>query len=265
MGRVQDKVITITGGGSGIGEASAKAYAREGATVVIGELRPEAGERVVSEIKAAGGKAEVVETDAEKPESLENLINHTVEAHGRIDALHNNVVWFEQGRMGDISLEGFRRSLDIGLTAYWYASKLALPHMIQQGKGSIVMTSSVSGIAGDYGLGVYNALKAGVIGIARSMGIEYARKGIRVNAICPGPIGTPPIEQALKTGAPDIYDAIKEAIPMGRYGKPEEVANVALFLASDESSFCTGQFYVVDGGLNAFSNMPPITGLSRDF
>jgi meso-butanediol dehydrogenase/(S,S)-butanediol dehydrogenase/diacetyl reductase len=264
MGRVQDKVIVITGGGSGIGEASAKAYAREGAQVVIAELRPEGGERVVSEIEAAGGKATFIQVDAEKPEDLERMVQYTVDTFGRIDALHNNVVWFESGRMGDISLEGFKRSLDIGLTAYWYASKQALPHMIAQGKGAIVNTSSVSGIAGDYGLGVYNALKAGVIGITRSMGIEYARKGIRVNAICPGPIGTPallPMEQS----APEIFYAIRDAIPMGRYGLPEEVGNLALFLASDESSFCTGQFYVVDGGLNAFSNMPPITGLSRDF
>jgi meso-butanediol dehydrogenase/(S,S)-butanediol dehydrogenase/diacetyl reductase len=265
MGRVQDKVIAITGGGSGIGEASAKAYAREGAQVVIAELNPEGGERVVSEIESAGGRATLIQVDVAKPEDLERMVQYTVDTFGRIDALHNNVVWFEQGRMGDISLEGFKRSLDIGLTSYWYASKQALPHMIAQGKGAIVNTSSVSGIAGDYGLGVYNALKAGVIGITRSMGIEYARKGIRVNAICPGPIGTPPLEKGLQEGAPQIYADIKEAIPMGRYGKPEEIGNLALFLASDESSFCTGQFYVADGGLNAFSNMPPITGLSRDF
>jgi meso-butanediol dehydrogenase/(S,S)-butanediol dehydrogenase/diacetyl reductase len=264
MGRVQDKIITITGGGSGIGEASAKAYAREGATVVIAELRPEGGERVVSEIEAAGGKATFIQVDTEKPEDLERMISYTVETFGRIDVLHNNVVWFEMGRMADISLDGFRKSMDIGLTAYWYASKLAIPHMVEHGNGSIINTSSVSGIAGDYGLGAYNALKAGVIGIARAIGIEYARKGVRANAICPGPIGTPallPMEQS----APEIFYAIRDAIPMGRYGKPEEVANVALFLASDESSFVTGAHYVVDGGLNAFSGMPPIGGHGYDF
>jgi meso-butanediol dehydrogenase/(S,S)-butanediol dehydrogenase/diacetyl reductase len=267
MGRLQDKVIVITGGGSGIGEATAKAYAREGAKVVIAELNPEGGERVVSEIRDAGGTADFVQTDIAQFDQIESVISRAVEQHGRLDVLHNNAIGsFGAGnRIGDLSVDDWRNSVDLGLNAYWYASKLAIGHMLTQGGGAILCTSSVSGIAGDYGLASYNAVKAGLLGLVRNIGVEYARKGIRANAICPGPIGTRNMEEGLGKNLPDIYNAIAEAIPMGRMGKPEEVANVALFLASDEASFVTGQYYVVDGGLNAFSGMPPIGGLGHDF
>jgi meso-butanediol dehydrogenase/(S,S)-butanediol dehydrogenase/diacetyl reductase len=136
--------------------------------------------------------------------------------------------------------------------------------MLTQGGGAIVNTASVSGVAGDFGLGPYNASKAGVVNMTRVFAIEYARKNIRCNALLPGPIGTPPLRAREKTD-PVTMDKIKDAIPMGRLGTPQEMANVALFLASDEASFVTGAAYVADGGLNAHSGMPSLTGVYPDF
>ena len=262
--RLQNKVAIITGGGSGIGEATARAYTREGARTIIADIDEEAGLAVAKDISNSGGTAEFVHVDASSPDDLERLVSYATQTYGSLDVMHVNHVWFESGRVGDLSLEGFRKSLDISLVAYWYAVKLALTPMVAQGNGSIVMTASVSGLAGDYGLGAYNVLKAGVVNLARVTAIEYARKGVRCNAICPGPIATPPIGM-LKEHMPHIWDDIKDAIPMGRYGKPEEIANVAVFLASDESSFVTGTHIVADGGLHAHSGMPPIGGLGPDF
>jgi meso-butanediol dehydrogenase/(S,S)-butanediol dehydrogenase/diacetyl reductase len=265
--RLEGRVAVITGGGSGIGAATARAFTREGARVVIADIDEAAGEAVAAEISTeiagTGATIDFRHADASDPTALEDLVEFAVATHGGLDVLHNNHVSFESGRVGDLTLEGFRRSLDVGLTSYWYATKLALVPMLAAGRGSIVNTASVSGLAGDFGLGAYNVLKAGVVNLSRVTGIEYARKGIRCNAVCPGPIGTPPIDR-LHEAAPRIWDDIREAIPMGRYGRAEEIANVALFLASDESSFLTGTHIVADGGLWAHSGMPPIGGLGPD-
>lgn len=262
--RLDGRVAVITGGGSGIGAATARAFTREGARVVIADIDEKAGDAVAAEIREAGGTIDFRHADASDTTELERLIDFTVSTHGGVDVLHNNHVSFESGRVGDLTLEGFRRSLDVGLTSYWYAIKLALVPMLAAGRGSIVNTASVSGLAGDFGLGAYNVLKAGVVNLSRVTGIEYARKGIRCNAVCPGPIGTPPIDR-LHEAAPQIWDDIREAIPMGRYGRAEEIANVVLFLACDESAFVTGTHIVADGGLWAHSGMPPIGGLGPDF
>lgn len=262
--RLDGRTALITGGGSGIGAATARAFAREGARVVIADIDEKAGDAVATEIRDAGGTIDFRLADASDPRALEGLVDFAVTTHGGLDVLHNNHVSFEAGRIGDLTLDGFRRSLDVGLTSYWYAIKLALVPMLAAGRGSIVNTASVSGLAGDYGLGAYNVLKAGVVNLSRVTGIEYARTGIRCNAVCPGPIGTPPIDR-LHEAAPRIWDDIRDAIPMGRYGRAEEIANVVLFLASDESSFITGSHIVADGGLWAHSGMPPIGGLGPEF
>ncbi len=257
--RLQDKVALISGAGSGIGAATAKTFAREGAAVVIVDLSEEGGNRVVSEIRKAGGTAEFTRADVSRPDEIEKMIGFATGKFGRLDVLHNNAIYTAVARIGDLTLEGWRKTLDVGLTGYWYATKVALAVMLQQKKGSIINTASVSGLAGDYTLGVYNAVKAGVVNITRVTGIEYARKGIRCNAICPGPIGTPPLLEMEKQ-RPEIVGRIREAIPMGRLGEPQEIANVALFLASDESSFVTGAYIVADGGLWAHSGMPSLSG-----
>lgn len=262
--RLDGKVAVITGGGSGIGAATARAFVREGAKVVIADIDEKAGDAVARDLRDLGATIDFQNIDASDPAAIEQLIRFATSTHGRLDVLHNNHVSFEPGRVGDLTLEGFRRSLDVGLTSYWYAIKCALEPMLAQGKGSIVNTASVSGLAGDYGLGAYNVLKAGVVNLSRVTAIDYARKGIRCNAVCPGPIGTPPIER-LHDEAPEIWEDIRQAIPMGRFGVADEIANVALFLASDESSFVTGTHIVADGGLWAHSGMPPIGGLGPDF
>jgi len=182
-----------------------------------------------------------------------------VENFGRLDILHNNAIFTTIGHVGEISIEGWQKTVDVGLTAYWYATKCAIEVMLAQRRGAIVNTASVSGLAGDYTLGAYNAVKHGVVGLTKSTAIEYARKGIRCNAVCPGPIGTPPLLR-LEDSHPDLIGRIREAIPMGRLGEPQEIANVVLFLASDEASFVTGSFYVADGGLWAHSGMPSLSG-----
>ena len=262
--RLDGKVAVITGGGSGIGAATARAFVREGARVVLADIDEAAGTAVAGELREGGGVADFLHADAADPAEIERVIGFAVDTHGTLDVLHNNHVAYEAGRVGDLTLDGFRRSLDVGLVSYWYAIKLALVPMLAAGRGSIVNTASVSGLAGDYGLGAYNVLKAGVVNLSRVTGIEYARKGIRCNAVCPGPIGTPPIDR-LHDAAPAIWEDIRDAIPMGRYGRAEEIANVVLFLASDEAAFVTGTHVVADGGLWAHSGMPPIGGLGPDF
>jgi meso-butanediol dehydrogenase / (S,S)-butanediol dehydrogenase / diacetyl reductase len=257
--RLQDKIALITGAGSGIGEATAKTFAREGATVVVADIDDINGQRVVEEIRRAGGRAEYTHADIGEPAEIERMITFTTERCSRLDVLHNNALYTVIGRIGDLTLDDWKKTLDVSLTGYWYATKLALGPMLRQGKGVILNTASVSGLAGDYTLGVYNAVKAGVVNISRVTGIEYARKGIRCNAICPGPILTPPLKR-LGESQPAVFARIKEAIPMGRYGDPQEIANVALFLASDEASFVTGAFLVADGGLWAHSGMPSLSG-----
>lgn len=262
--RMANKAVLISGAASGIGEACAKTYAREGARVVVADMNAEGGERVVAEIKAAGGEAAFTPVNILDTGDIEAMVAFTVETFGAIDVLHNNAQTTAAGRIGDITLEDWRRAIEGGLTSYWYASKLAVAHMLRQGGGAIVNTASVSGVAGDFGLGPYNASKAGVVNMTRVFAIEYARKNIRCNALLPGPIGTPPLRAREKTD-PVTMDRIKDAIPMGRLGTPQEMANVALFLASDEAGFVTGAAYVADGGLNAHSGMPSLTGVFPDF
>ena len=262
--RMANKVVLISGAASGIGEACAKTYAREGARVVVADMNAEGGERVVDDIAAAGGEAVFVSVNILDTGDIEKMVAFTVETFGSIDVLHNNAQTTAAGRIGDITLEDWRRAIEGGLTSYWYASKLAVAHMLKQGGGAIVNTASVSGIAGDFGLGPYNASKAGVVNMTRVFAIEYARKNIRCNALLPGPIGTPPL-RAREKSDPVTMDRIKDAIPMGRLGTPQEMANVALFLASDEAGFVTGAAYVADGGLNAHSGMPSLTGVFPDF
>jgi meso-butanediol dehydrogenase/(S,S)-butanediol dehydrogenase/diacetyl reductase len=259
--RLANKVALISGAASGIGEATALTFAREGARVVVADIDVEGGERVAQAIRTANGAATFVRADVLDTASLEAMVAFAVETYGRLDILHNNAQVTSAGRIGELELAAWRRGVDGGLTSYWYASKLAVKHMLDQGGGAIVNTASVSGLAADFGLGTYNATKAAVVNMSRVFAIEYARKNIRCNAVCPGPIGTPPL-RAMETSAPQVIGPIKEAIPMGRLGTPQEIANVVLFLASDEASFVTGAAYVADGGLNAHSGMPSLTGIT---
>ena len=262
--RLKDKVALISGSGSGIGEATAKRLASEGAAVVVVDLNEEGARRVAGEIRGAGGRAEALKTNIANPSEVENMIKFAVDKFGQLDILHNNAIRLYTGRVGEMSLDHFRKSVEVGLTAYFYSTRCALEVMVPRRTGAIINTGSVSGLAGDYGLGAYNAIKAGVINLTRATAIEYARKGIRCNAVCPGAIATPPIMK-MRSAVPELTKITEDAIPMGRYGEPIEIANVVLFLASNEASYVNGAFIVADGGLTAHTGIPSVAGSGPDW
>lgn len=261
--RLKDRVALITGSGSGIGEATAKRLASEGAAIVVVDLNEESATRVAAEIRAAGGVAEALRANIGNPSDTENMVKFATDKFGQLDILHNNAIRLYTGRLSEMTLEQWRKSVDVGLTAYFYATRCALEVMIPRRKGVIINTGSVSGIAADYGLGAYNAIKAGVINLTRATAIENGRKGIRCNAVCPGAILTPPILKS-RHAMPDLAKQTERAIPMGRYGQPNEIANVVLFLASDESSYVNGTTIVADGGLLAHTGIPSVSGAGPD-
>jgi len=261
--RLKDRVALISGSGSGIGEATAKRLATEGAAVVVADLNEEGAQRVAEEIRKAGGKAEAHKANIGNPSDVEGMIKFALSKFGRLDILHNNAIRLYTGKIGEMTLDQFRKSVEVGLTAYFYTTRCALEVMVAQRKGAIINTASVSGLAADYGLGAYNAIKAGVINLTRATAIEYARKGIRCNAVCPGAILTPPILKS-RSAMPELARITEQAIPMGRYGEPVEIANVVLFLASDEASYVNGAYIVADGGLTAHTGIPSVSGASAD-
>ncbi len=262
--RLKDRIALITGAGSGIGEATAKRMAEEGACVVVADIHKEGADRVAAEIRKTGASAEALHSNVANAAEIEAMIKFAADTFGRLDILHNNAMRLYTGRVGEMSLEHWQKTINLGLTSYWYATRCALAVMVRQGKGAIVNTGSVSGIAADYGLGAYNAIKAGVINLTRATAIEYARKGIRCNAVCPGAIASPPIMKSRRNN-PELAARTEQAIPMGRYGEPVEIANVVVFLASDDSSYVNGTCIVADGGLMAHTGIPTITGGGPDW
>jgi meso-butanediol dehydrogenase/(S,S)-butanediol dehydrogenase/diacetyl reductase len=253
--RLKDKIALVTGAASGIGEASAKTYAREGASLVIVDLNGAAAERVAAEIVDAGGRARALTGDMGERSDIEKMIAFTREQYDRLDILHNNTAWTPVGAAADIEYDDWHKGIDISLTSYWYASKCALPGMIDQGGGAILNTASISGQAADHKLSAYNTVKGGVINLTRSIALDYARQGIRCNAVCPGIIWTPPY-QRMKAAGMTHLDEMADSVPMGRFGTPQEIANVALFLVSDEASFVTGACITADGGRTAHTGTP---------
>jgi meso-butanediol dehydrogenase/(S,S)-butanediol dehydrogenase/diacetyl reductase len=254
---LEDRVAVVTGGGSGIGAATAAAFARHGAHVVVVDLDGDAAAASESAIRAAGGDARAYVADASRPEDLEELYGYVGREFGRLDVLHNNHVWSEKGGVGEVSLDGFRRSLDVGVTSYFHSSKLALRLMLPRRAGAIVNTASVCGLAGDYSIAAYNVLKAGVVNLSRSIALDYAQSGIRCNCVCPGPTATRPYEE-MRVQDPDMWQRTCDAVPMGRLAEPAEIADAVLFLASDMARFVTGTALVVDGGLSAWSGLPAL-------
>jgi len=255
MGKLDNKISIVTGGGSGIGEATAKLFAAEGARVVIADIEDEGGNRVKREI---GSAADFCRTDVSAPTQVEAMIKFTLARFGRVDVLFNNAFATTMGPVGEMPIEGWHKTLAVTLSGVFYGMRYALPQLLAQGGGAIVNTASISGLGGDYGAGAYNAAKAGVVNLTRTAAIEYARKNIRVNAVCPGVIATPAVLNGLIARARNPEHARQRAEqchPMGRLGQPQEIARVVLFLASDDSSFMTGSMVVVDGGVTAHTGL----------
>jgi NAD(P)-dependent dehydrogenase (short-subunit alcohol dehydrogenase family) len=245
-GLVQGKIALVTGGGSGIGRATAIKLAREGAKVMIADYVPDSAERTVKMIKEAGGEASCIAADVSVTKQVEAMVAKTVETYGRIDCAFNNAGI--EGKMAntvDCTEENFDRIIAINLKGVWLCMKSQIPQMLKQGGGSIVNTASVAGLVGFERLPAYNASKHGVIGLTRTAALEFATKNIRVNCVCPGVIRTPMVERLLDSGMNEAEMQMGE--PVGRFGKPEEIADGAIWLLSDSSSFVTGHPLVIDG------------------
>jgi meso-butanediol dehydrogenase / (S,S)-butanediol dehydrogenase / diacetyl reductase len=253
-GRFEGRVVLITGAGSGIGEATAKRFAQEGAKVVVVDINDDSARRVTDEIKSAGGRTSACRADVAQPKDAEAMIRHAVATFGRLDVLHNNATSGDYGFVADMTIDGWNRTVAVNLTAVFLATKFALPVMIEQGGGVVVNTSSAAAVSAEHGLSAYAAAKAGVISLTRSTAIEYARHNIRANCILPGAIATPPT-MAFINAVEGVQKRIEQGNPLGRLGRPEEVANLVLFLASDDASYISGAAYQVDGGSMATHNV----------
>lgn len=248
MGKLDGKVAIVTGGGSGIGRASAHLFAREGARLVVVDIDGARATAVAEEIVAAGGQAMATTADVSQPEHAEAMVRAAVDAYGRLDVLFNNAgIDGEPGLLADSSIENWRRVLAVNLTGVYLGMKFGIAAMLRTGGGSVINTASVAGLVGFPAVAAYCASKGGVIQLTKSAALDYARQGIRVNAICPGVIETPMVQKVAET-APAMIEMVKEQTPAGRMGAPEEVASMAAFLASDDSAFCTGAVFIIDGG-----------------
>ncbi len=248
---LKEKVALVTGGGSGIGRASALAFAREGARVVVADVAVEGGEETVGLIKKAGGEALFVRADVTQSAEVEAMVQRAVSAYGRLDCAFNNAgIEGTPAPTAECSEENWERVLAVNLKGVWLCMKHEIPRMLRQGGGAIVNTASVAGLVGFQNMPAYVASKHGVAGLTKTAALEYARQGIRVNAVCPGVIRTPMIERFMGKGG-QTEEELSALEPVGRLGAPQEVAEAVVWLCSDAASFVTGHTLVVDGGLVA--------------
>jgi NAD(P)-dependent dehydrogenase (short-subunit alcohol dehydrogenase family) len=251
MKRFEGKVALVTGGSSGIGRATSLAFASEGAKVVVDDIKAEGGEETVRLIRSAGGEAIFAKADVSKAAEVEAMVQKAIEAYGRLDCAFNNAgVGEPLKRLSKTSEENWDRVMATNLKGVYLCMKYELPVMFKQGKGAIVNTASLAGLKGLPGQAAYVASKHGVVGLTKSAAIEYATSGIRINAVCPGVIDTPLIAPNMKD-RPQVQKAYIDMEPIGRLGKPEEIAAAVLWLCSDEASFVVGSVFPVDGGVVA--------------
>jgi len=247
----KDKVVLVTGGGGDIGRATALAFASAGAVVTVTDVSREAGQAAVAQITAKGGKAAFIHADVGRAADVKALVEQVVAAHGRLDCAFNNAgIEEEHMRLADCTEDTFDRIMNVNVKGVWLCMKHQLAQMHAQGSGAIVNTASVAGLVGAPKMAAYSASKHAVVGLTKSAAVEYGRKGVRVNAVCPGIIRTQMYERALQAD-PQVEKFAVAAHPIGRLGRAEEVAAVVLWLCSDAASFVTGHAHTVDGGLTA--------------
>jgi len=251
MTEFQDKVFMVTGGASGIGKTTAIMFAREGAKVVVADISIKGGQDTVREIRQMGGMATYIQADVSKAREVENLINQIVESYGRLDFAFNNAgIDHKITSMHEVTEDMWDKVISVNLKGVWLCMKYELAQMLKQGYGVIVNTSSVGGLVGAPGLTAYTASKGGINQLTKTAAIEYAKSGIRVNALCPALTLTPLTESLLKN-SPETAKRVLEQSPIGRIAKPEEMANAVLWLCSDAASYVNGICLPVDGGFTA--------------
>ena len=242
------KVALVTGGSSGIGRATALAFARDGAKVAVADLNIVGGQETASLIAGAGGGACFIEADMGEAASVAAMVEKTVETYGRLDYAHNNAgIEGVLKRTAEQAEEDWAPVIQINLTGVWLCMKYEIPHMLQQGGGTIVNTASGAGLIGVKRMAAYVASKHGVVGLTKTAALEYAKSGIRINAVCPGVIKTAMVDR-VSGNRPDVLDKMIAAEPIGRTGQPEEIAEAVVWLCSDAASFVTGHAMAVDGG-----------------
>ena len=251
--RLAGKVTVVTGASVGLGRAAAARFAREGASVVAADTNQADGNALVEELKAKGLEATFVPTDVSQECAVKNLFAATEAKYGHVDVLYNNAAILLAGQdrpVHELSLETWDHVMNVNLRGAFLCARYAVPSMLSNGGGSIIFLGSPTGMLGCApALTAYSTSKAGVMGMARAMAAAYARQRIRVNSIVPGTMDTPMNAYILADSA--VREQYREAVPVGRLGQPEDIEGLAVFLASDESAYCTGGFYMCDGGLTA--------------
>jgi len=249
-GRLEGRVAVVTGGCSGIGLATVERFAEEGAQVVIGDLDETRGKAIVDGLENTGGL--FVHCDVTDKEQVDALFAQAKDTYGSVDVAFNNagISPPEDDSILDTDLEAWRRVQEVNLTSVYLCCKAVLPYMLEQGRGSIINTASFVAVMGAATSQIsYSASKGGVLSMSRELGVQFARQGVRVNALCPGPVNTPMLQELFAKDAERAQRRLVH-VPMGRFAEPVEIANAAVFLASDESSFITANTFLVDGGIS---------------